>query len=65
MKVPGISLPDVAEAGFVDGDELALVVENNDLKLKSLQSLLMQGLSIPRTIWKSGVPAVILSLIHI
>ena len=59
MKVPGISLPDVAEAGFVDGDELALVVENNDLKLKSLQSLLMQGLSIPRTIWKSGVPAVI------
>lgn len=35
MKVPGISL-DVSEAGEIGGDEMVLVLENNELRLKTI-----------------------------
>lgn len=36
MKVPGITLPDVPEAGKIDGDEMLLVLENSGLRLKTI-----------------------------
>lgn len=36
MKVPGITIPDVPEAGKIDGDEMLLVLENNELRLKTV-----------------------------
>lgn len=36
MKVPGITIPDVPEAGKIDGDEMLLVLENNELRLKTI-----------------------------
>lgn len=38
MKVPGINLPDVPEAGEIDGDEMLLILENNELRMKTLTS---------------------------
>lgn len=38
MKVPGINLPDVPEAGEIDGDEMVLILENNELRMKTLTS---------------------------
>lgn len=36
MKVPGITIPDVPEAGKIDGDEMLLVMENTELRLKTI-----------------------------
>jgi len=36
MKVPGITIPDVPEAGKIDGDEMLLVLENSELRLKTI-----------------------------
>ena len=36
MKVPGITIPDVPEAGIIDGDEMLLVFENSELRMKTI-----------------------------
>jgi hypothetical protein len=36
MKVPGITIPDVPEAGMIDGDEMLIVLENSELRLKTI-----------------------------
>ena len=36
MKVPGIDIADIQESGEIDGGELLLVLENSNLRLKSI-----------------------------
>lgn len=52
MKVSGINIPDVPEAGKIDGDEMLLVLENNELRLKTIdQTMAATKFSKKRTMY--------------
>jgi hypothetical protein len=57
MKIPGITLPDVPDAGVIDGDEMILVFEENNLKAKQLSKALER--TAPLSLFQSGIPFVI------
>lgn len=57
MKIQGISLPDVPDAGVIDGEEMILVVEENQLKLKQIAQALRR--TSPWPIFQCGIPFVI------
>lgn len=59
MKISGIMLPDVPDAGVIDGEEMILVVEENQLKAKQLSDALKRIWSI--TLFECGIPFVILA----
>lgn len=57
MKIQGISLPDVPDAGVIDGEEMILVVEENQLKLKQIAQALRRTSLWP--IFQCGISFVI------
>lgn len=58
MKISEIDLTGTEEAGSIEGDELFLVVENNEIKTKSISAALNDySLGSPIFVrWSSGVP---------